>query len=148
MSSYSAAGYAAGFANNGTGVSFEPGPRHEAEQINIVNSLGEIVVGSTHAFVIDIGHRGIVRKVEVSNESLDLWTLHFYSGSAAVTSEHLFESKSLATGSLFFLDQALFPYENTDVASPGMIFGRVDARSGAGVGSGHFNVSVWAERFR
>lgn len=147
VASYAAAAFAGGWALNGTGLIFNPGNEYHREEITSVSSLGLLAVGSTHAFAIDIGHRGIVKKVEVSQESSDLWTLKFYSGSAAVNSERLFETLSGGFNSFYMLDAAPWPYENTDTSSPGLIFGRLDVTSNS-VLSGHHNVTVVAERFR
>ena len=149
VSSYSAAAYPAGFATKVTEVSFAPGRDDHREQINLTTSLGPLQVGSTHAFTIDIGHRGQINRLDFRSESHDLWTLQFFSGSAAVNSELLFETLSGGVNSLFIRDQAGFWYDNTDTTSPGLIFGRLNVQSSTtGVGSGDFSFDIVAERFR
>lgn len=149
VSSYSAAAYPAGFAVNGLGIYFDPSRNDHREKIELTTSLGPLQVGSTHAFTIDIGHRGLINRVDFRSESHDLYTLQFFSGSAAVNSELLFETLSGGFSSLFLRDQAGFWYENTDVASPGLLFGRLEVQSSTtGVASGYFNFDLIAERFR
>lgn len=148
VSSYSAAAFPVGHALSNTGLYFAPGEELHREEISDVASLGELVVGSSHDFTIDIGQRGIVREVVLSAESHDLWTLYFYSGSSRVSSERIYETLSGGVNSMYMADAALFPYKNTDTASPGLIFGRIDVMSGTSVESGHVNVTVTAERFR
>lgn len=148
VGSYSAAAFPVGYALSDTALYFSPGDELHREKLTSVSSLGLLEVGSSHDFAIDIGHRGIARQVEVSAESHNLWTLYFYSGSSRVSSERIYETLSGGVTSLYMLDAALFPYENTDVASPGMLFGRIDVLSGTGVNSGHINLNVVAERFR
>jgi len=121
-------------------------PSHQAsEKITQVQSLGPFAIGSTHAFTLNVGHRGFVRKAEVVT-SFNLWTMKFHSGSTRVSSELLFESQSGGVTSTYLLDAAGFPYENTDTSSPGLIFGNVAVNSG--VGSAYFNVAISVERMR
>lgn len=146
VGSYSAADYPAGLALANTALYFNPGGfRNIPEKISQVQSLGPLAIGSTHHFALNVGNRGFVRKVEAVT-SYNLWTLKMFSGSAKVSSEALFESSSGGVTSTYLLDAAGFPYENTDTASPGMVFGSVTVNSG--VGSAYFNLSVVAERFR
>lgn len=148
VSSYSAAAYPAGFAKSGTGVVFAPGRNDYIEQVTQVNSLGELEVNSIHEFTVEPGHRGLFTAIKVETQSVDLWTLQFFSGSAAVSSERLFETASGGVTSIFLEDVAGLPFRNTDTASPGLVFGRFNHLSGSGVNSGHVNVTVVAERFR
>lgn len=147
VSSYSAAAFPAGIALSATSILFNPTMMDHAEALTQVKSVGVLFVNSTHHFVLDIGNRGIVRRLEIAT-SHNLWSLKLYSGSTAVNSELLFETQSGGVTSVYMKDQSLFPYHNTDVASWGLIFGKVTPSSGSGVVSGHFNVTIWAERFR
>ncbi len=149
VSSYSAAAFPAGFANNGTGIFFDPGRYDHRETISLTTSLSLLTVGSTHAFDIDIGHRGYVSRVDFRSESHDLYTLQFFSGSLSVNSERIYETQSGGVTAQFFRDQAVFWYENTDVTSPGMIFGRLNVLSSTtGVASSNFNFDIRVERMR
>jgi hypothetical protein len=145
VSSYSAAAFAAGIAISGTGIYFSPGKFNHKELITNVQSLGGFAVGSTHHITLNIGNRGQVTRVEAIT-SWTNWTLKFFSGSAKVSSELLFETVSGGITSTYLLDAAGMPYRNTDTASPGLIFGSVLVNSG--VASGYLNVTVIAERFR
>ena len=146
VSSYAAADFAVGLALANNALYFAPGTlRGVPEKITQVQSLGPLAIGSTHHFAINVGNRGFVRKLECVT-SFNFWTLKLWSGSAKVSSEQLFESASGGVASTYLLDAAGFPYENTDTASPGMVFGSVAVNSG--VSSAYFNISVVAERFR
>lgn len=145
VSSYSAAAYPVGIALTSNAMIFAPGRPMLPEKITQVQTLGPFATGSTHAFNLNIGHRGFIRRVEVAN-SYSLWTMKFHSGSARVSSELLYETQSGGVTSNYLLDAAGFPYENTDTASPGMLFGNVLVSSGAS--SGYFTVRVVAERLR
>jgi hypothetical protein len=145
VSSYSAAAYAAGIAISGTGIYFAPGQYSHRELITNAQSLGGLAVGSTHGFTLNIGNRGLITRVE-GITSWTNWTMKFFSGSAKVSSELLFETVSGGTTSSYLLDAAGFPYRNTDTASPGIIFGSVLVSSG--VSSGYISLAVTAERFR
>lgn len=145
VKSYTAAAYPAGMALRNDAIYFAPGMEHVPEKITQVQSLGPLAIGSTHHIGMNVGHRGFIRKVEAVT-SFNLWTAKFYSGSAALTSELLFETQSGGVTSTYLLDAAGFPYENTDTASPGLLFGKVTVNSG--VGSGYFNLTVVAERLR
>jgi hypothetical protein len=145
VKSFTAAAYPAGIALRNESILFAPGMINIQEKITQVQSLGPLAIGSTHHATINIGHRGFVRKLEAVT-SYNLWTLKFYSGSAAVNSELLFESQSGGVTSTYLLDAAGFPYENTDTASPGLVFAKITVNSG--VGSAYFNVTVTGERFR
>ena len=144
VSCYAAADYPAGRALANNAVYFDPF-REVPEKISQVQSLGPFAIGSTHAFTLNVGQRGFIRKVEAVT-SYNLWTLKFHSGSARVSSELLFSTISAGITSTYFLDGAGFPYENTDTASPGLVFANVQVNSG--VGSAYFNLNVVAERFR
>lgn len=145
VKSYVAAAYPAGYALRNDAIYFAPGIDQLPEKITQVQSLGPFAIGSTHHITMNVGHRGFIRKVEIVT-SFNLWTAKFYSGSAATTAELLFESQSGGVSSTYLLDGAGFPYENTDTASPGMLFGKITVNSG--VGSAYFNLSLTAERLR
>jgi len=148
VSSYSAAWPPVGIALRNEQVHFHPGRfEHTPEKNTLVTSLGPIQVGSTHFFNIDIGHRGMVTRIDYVAESHDLFQLKFFSGSAQVSSEQLFDSGAIS--SMTYVTRSPFPYENTDVASPGLLFGTLDVTSSAtGVASGDFSLTVISERFR
>lgn len=145
VSSYQAAAFAAGLALSQTAIYFNPGQYSHHELITQVQSLGPLAIGSTHTFTLNVGNRGLIRIVEAVT-SFNNWSLQFYSGSVMVNSSLLFETSSGGITSTYLKDAAGFPYHNTDVASPGILLGKVAVNSG--VGSAYFNLTVSAERFR
>ena len=147
VNSYSAAAFPVGRGVRPDSILVFPGMFSPIpEQVTITKSLGLLATGSTHHFDVNLGHRGIVRKVTTNNNSMSTWTLKFFSGSAAVNSERLYETQSGGVTSIFFEDAAPWCFTNTDTSSPGLIFGRVSNL--AGVSSGHVNVTIVVERFR
>jgi hypothetical protein len=147
VGSYSTAAYPAGFALSDTGLVFRPGKNEHLEEITVVSSLGELVVGSTHLFGIDVGHRGMFTQLKVVT-SHDLYEVKLFSGSASVSSELLYETQSGGAVDLIYIDALPFPYKNTDVTSPGMLFGVLIPSSDSTIGSSHMNVTLIAERVR
>lgn len=146
VDSFSAAWPPIGLALDNNALYFSPGHFSPMpEELISVTSLA-LVVGSNYDFTIDIGHRGTIHKAAMVTDSYDNYTLYLWSGSAKVSSERVYES--VAVTSLNFLDQAGFSYANTDVTSPGLLFGRISANSGASVTSGDIGISITAERFR
>lgn len=147
VSSYAAADYPVGVAIAPNAIFFAPGQyRTLPEEISQVQSLGALAIGSTHAFALNVGNRGWARRLEVNANSFNLWTMKFHSGSARVSSELLYETASGGVTSVYALDGAGFPFKNTDITSPGMVFGNILVSSG--VGSAHINVTVVVDRFR
>jgi hypothetical protein len=155
--SYSAAGHPVGIALSNDTILVQPRP-FAPEMITTVLS-GGIMLGASSAwnFAIDIGQRGFVRQLRFVVNSNNAHKIQFWSGSARVSSELLYETLTTSVDggasdydvkSLNFLDGAGWPYRGTDTSSPGLIFGRVTVQSITGVGSdfGHFRII--AERLR
>lgn len=148
VNSYSAAAFPIGIALADDTILVSPGQKDIRESLTFVTSLGEKVVGSAHFYSIDVGHAGYVREVQFLSSSVDAWSGIFYSGSAQVSSEQLFDIGSTSVGSIAHSTRSMWAYQNTDIASPGLLFGTVTVESGSGVGSGHVNVVIHAERLR
>lgn len=155
VSSYAGHGRPAGWALNKTSVRFQPTLRVLPELTTEVMSVGPVLVGSYGDFAMTLANRGINRKLEVSAQSANLYKIQFWSGSARVNSELLYEtlthSTALGSGdvnSVYVLDQAMFPWFNTDTGSPALVFGRITVQSGCQVNSSNFSVTAQVERFR
>ena len=147
--SYSAAAFAVGIALAADTVLVSPGTIHsEREHLHNVQSLGELVVGSAHFTTIDVGHAGIINAIELISNSVDAWSAKLFSGSAQVASEQLFSIGSTNPESFSLFQTGAVVYRNTDITSPGLLFAAITVESGSGVGSGHVNVVIHAERFR
>ena len=157
VSSYSAAWPAVGIALTDDSIYFSPGHFSPMpDQITTVVSLS-LVTGSAHNFSIDIGHRGLVTEVLIIATSSDAHKFSLWSGSAKVASESLYETLTTSVdggaadfdiGSIFYRDISPFRHTNTDVTSPGLLFGRIDAQSVSSVGSSDISISLTTERFR
>ncbi len=155
VSSYSAARHAVGLALRVDQIYVAPSQFDAVpEALSDVASLA-LIVGSAHDFTMDVGNRGFVRKLRTVTDSMDAYKIQFWSGSTKVASELLYETLTTSVDgsagdfdvtSLDFVDAALFWYEGTDVASPGLIHGRITVQSAAAVGSSDMGISIFAER--
>lgn len=155
VSSYSAARHAVGLALRVDQVYVSPDQYSPIpESLSAVASLA-LEVGSTHDFTMEVGNKGIIRKLRTVTDSMDAYKIQFWSGSAKVSSELLYETLTTSVdggagdfdvATLTFDDSALFWYEGTDVASPGLIHGRISPQSAAAVGSSDMSINIFAER--
>ena len=153
--SYSAARYPLGVALAENAVLFRPDDDVRPEQITQTISLS-LIVGSAHAFTMEVGHSGMSARLNLISDSIDAYKLQFHSGSARVGSEELYESVTTSVdggaldfdiNSLNFVDGSVWSYRNTDTGSPGLLFGLLTVQSAASVGSSDMSVSLIAERF-
>jgi hypothetical protein len=155
VKSFSGHGFPIGLALANDAVLFNPGAFPVfPELVTEVRTVGPITVGANGDFVIPIGNRGTVRDLTVVT-SHNRYKVRFWSGSARVSSELLYETltRSLAinTGDVntpFFRDAAMFSYRGTDANTPWAIFGRINPQSATSVVSAYAVVTVVAERFR
>lgn len=156
VASFAGHGNACGIAIAPDAIRFLPGfPNVLPELTSEVYSSGAVLVGSYVDFTMSLANRGIARTLKVSALSANLYKVQFWSGSSRVSSELLYEtltrSTSIGSGdvnSLFYWDQAPFPWFNTDIASPALVFGRITVQSGCQVNTGFFSATVQVERFR
>jgi hypothetical protein len=150
VTSYSAANRKVGFGVSDWGVYFNPhgGDDFLPEQLTRTTTISNVLVGVDQFFSLDVGQRGIMRRVRMQGASGDLVSLGFWSSSARTDATRLFETKSggvSVVGS--FIDQAMFPYENTEASTiSGLIFGRIRIASGSVVNSDTIGVTLTAER--
>lgn len=158
VGSYKGANYPAGISLGNDAILVSPGmhavtPRKVTE----TNSIVSIQVGTYFDFDIEMGHRGLVTNLGVITDSCDAYKIRFWSGSARAAGELLYETLTTSVdggasdfdvSSLIFEDAALFPFENTDTASPFLIFGRIDVQSASAVGSSDFGITVIGELMR
>lgn len=157
VSSFSAAWPPVGLALADTGLYFSPGHFSPfPELISDINSFAA-VVGQANNFTLDVGHRGLIQKLIIATDSMDAFKVRIWSGSARVSSELLYETITTSVdggaadfdiNTIYYLDQGMFPYFNTDVSSPGLLFLRIDPQSSATVGSSDMYCKLVAERFR
>lgn len=155
VSSYAGAGHPVGYATAVNAIRFNPGQPLYPELTTETFSVGPVLVGSQGDFALSLANRGFAQRLEVRAQSANLYKVQFWSGSARVNSELLYEtltrSTSLGSGdinSVYMIDQAMFPWFNTDTASPALVFGRISVQSGCQVNSSNFSVSLQVERFR
>lgn len=156
VKSYAGHCQAIGYAINGTSIRFHPGnPQIFPELVTETVSVGPVLVGSRGDFAFSLANRGIARRIHSRSDSANGWKLRFWTGSAKVNSEQLYETvtRSTAIGSVdinsvFFSELGGIPWYNTDTTSPALVFGRIDVQSGCQVNTAHFSVTVWVEKFR
>jgi hypothetical protein len=157
VASYAGAGHAVGFALSHDSIRFIPGTSRVLPELTTeTQTVGPVLVGSYGDFSMSLANRGIARRLEIISNSGDAWKVRFWSGSSRVASELLYETltrsvtagNSVDVNSRYYLDQAMFPWFNTDVASMALVFGRIDAQSGSTVNTATFAVTVQVERFR
>lgn len=148
VSSYSGANRAIGFAHFEDGFTFNPGASHLPELI--VSSIQiDAVNGSLHLFDIDVGLDGWNRRILMIGASADLVELDFFSNSSRIDVDKLYKTVSggvTVIGS--HIDQAGFPYFNTDPSTyTGKIYGTLMVMSDS-VNSDTVDISIHMERFR
>ena len=148
VSSYSGSNRNVGRAHYEDGFVFDPyGVAQFPEVLTSITSI-DLVVGSVHKFTMDFGLSGTNRQVGMVGDSGDLVELKLFTNSAHSTL--LFQTISggvTAIGS--FLDQAGFPYWNTDASTiTGNIYGTLEVLAAASVTSDSVGVTVVMERYR
>jgi hypothetical protein len=158
VSSYPAAAYPAGIALGVDAVYFCPGRDIFPETVTEAQTLANVLMGAASAsnFAFSLANKGNVRQLRVVAQSCNAYRVEWWSGSARVGSEQLYATLTLSNAlgnsvdvtTLNYLDQAGFPWFNTDTASPALVFGRVTVQSGSQVSSSHFAVTAVVERFR
>jgi hypothetical protein len=151
--SYSAAKYPVGWALAEDAVLIRP-ENFEPEKVTQTVSFAWIV-GSAHAFTLEIGERGMVHEFEIISNSVDAYKVQFWTGSARVNSEELYETVTTSidgaaldydVATLNYRDRSTWSYWNTDTTSPGLIFGTITVQSASAVGSGDASVTFLVER--
>jgi len=156
VSSYSAARHSIGLALRADQIFINPGRYDTIPEFISETTSFALVVGSDYDFSMNVGNRGVVRQLETNVDSVNAYKIKFWSGSAKVSSELLYETLTTSVDggagdfdikSLSFRDAALFPYRGTDTSSYGLIFGRISPQSSSTVGSSNMSVSVFVERF-
>lgn len=148
VSSYSGANRNVGRAHYEDGFVFDPnGVAQFPEPLSSVTSI-DVVVASTHLFTMDFGRAGTSRQVHMVGDSGDLVELKLYANSA--NTDLLFSTISggvTVIGS--FLDQAGFPYWNTDPSTiTGNVYGTLEVLAAASVTSDSIGVTLVMERSR
>lgn len=148
VSSYSGANRNIGRAHYEDGFVFDTnGVSQFPELLESVTSI-DAVTGSTHLFEMDFGLAGWNRKVNMIGSSADLVELTFYANSSGT--DLLFDTISggvTVVGS--HLDQAGWPYFNTDPSTvSGKIYGQLEVKSDAAVGSDSIGITITMERYR
>lgn len=158
VGSYPGANFPAGVALGDDAILVAPG-MHSVTPRKVTNadSTAILQVGTFFDFDVELGHRGLVTNLEIITSSCDAYKVRFWSGSARVSSELLYETLTTSVdggasdfdvSSLTFEDAALFQFENTDTTSPFLIFGRIDCQSASAVGSSDFGITVIGELMR
>jgi hypothetical protein len=151
VGSYSGANRRIGFGVSEQGLYFNPHGANQflPEKLTIVTTI-LAVVGSNHLFSMDAGQFGWNRQTRMIGNSGNLTELKFFSGSARVGSERLYETVSggvTTVGS--FLDRAGWPYENTEASTiSGLVFGLLRMSSASAVGSDTVAVGMIWDRSR
>lgn len=150
---YSAAQWPVGWAVDQNAIMVNPftlGP----EKLSQVVSFA-LIVGSAHDFDLEVGHKGFVRDFNIISTSVDAYKVQFWSGTARVQSEELYETITTSVdggpldfdvSTLNFRDRSMWSFENTDTASPGIIFGTITVQSASGVGSSDASLTFTVER--
>jgi len=148
VSSFSGANRGVGFAHYEDGFVFQPSASHFPELIEDVTSI-DTVNGSLHLFQMDFGRGGWSRRIHMVGSSGDLTELKLYANSLRTDPSLLYSTVSggvTVIGS--FVDQAGFPYYNTDASTySGKLYGSLTTLS-ASVASDSVGVTLTMERFR
>jgi hypothetical protein len=147
VGSYSGASRPVGFGTEEDGLFFAPGREIFPETLTRSVEINA-VTGSSHLFTMDGGRGGFVRQLIADGASGDLVEIQLWSNSAR--SSKLFETFSGGINVISsFLDQAGFPYWNTDASTiNGLIYGTLQVMSAASVSSDDVTVQCVFERFR
>lgn len=150
---YSAAHYPVGWALAEDAILIKPMPFEPAKASQVVSFAW--IVGSAHAFEVEVGHRGFVREFTIVSDSVDAYKVQFWTGSARVASEEIYETVTTSVdgaggdfdvATLNFRDRSTWSFENTDTASPGLIFGTISVQSASSVGSSDASLNFIVER--
>lgn len=157
VSSYYGAAFPVGIAIGADAILVAPGMHSVTpREVTQVRTVAALAVGTTYDFDLPLGHRGIVRDLRVTMGSSVYYSLKFWSGSARVSSELLYETLTTSVdggagdydvGTEDYRDAALFPWKNTDTASPALIFGTIAVQSSSNAGSADFVCTVIGEMF-
>lgn len=149
VGSYAAASRPVGFGMFEDGLFFDPARVVLPERLTR-SETQMLVTAQSHFFSFDVGKRGIVWRLEAKGSSADLCVIHFHSGSTRVASELLYEVKSGGVSVMtHFIDQAMFPYRNTDPSTlSGLIYGTMRLQSAANVASDQVWITLSVERMR
>jgi hypothetical protein len=116
---------------------------------------GGALAGASFNFDMSLGRRGVVRKLHVLAVSCDAFQVLFHSNSTRVASDLIYQTATTSAGTAIefdvstidYLDAALFPYRNTNPASPALIYGRITVQSASSVGSEDaFRVELQGDR--
>jgi hypothetical protein len=145
VGSYSGADRPIGFGLPGYSVMFRPG-RGVIEQLTSSLAI-QAVTGSLHVFTMDPGKWGWNRYTKMIGNSADLVELKFYSDSGRTVPLYSTLSGGVTTVGSFY-DRAGWPYENTDAALKGIIYGSLKIMSAAAVGSDTISVQNQWDRSR
>lgn len=145
VASYSGANRRLGIGMPGFGIIFDPQPDYFPGEAYTTVTTISAVVGSTHLFIVDHGLRGWNRRTLMQGSS-NLVKLQFWSNSARTTLLYETFSGGVTTvGS--FLDQAGWPYENTDASTySGKMYGSFSVLSGSNVTTGDHGITIVSDR--
>ena len=150
---YSAAHYPVGWALAADAVLVSPQNFEPGKASQVVSFAW--IVGSAHAFDLDVGQRGFVREFTIVSDSVDAYKVQFWTGSARVGSEEIYETVTTSVdgaaldfdvATLNFRDRSIWSFENTDTASAGLIFGTITVQSVSLVGSSNASLNFIVER--
>lgn len=156
VSSFLGSGHPGGLAIGVDAVYFAPGKFSPfPDRVTLAQSVGPIQVGTYSDFTMGPGQRGIVVGLRVRTDSADGYKVSFWSNSSRVGSELQYDtltsSKSIGSvdiTTLHFFDAAPWPHNSTNVASLGLLYGRIAVQSGSTVNTGQFSVEMIMERMR
>ena len=146
VGSYSGADRPIGVGLLGSGILFQPGHRRLPEQITSSLAIAA-VTGSLHVFTMDPGKWGWNRYTDMIGNSADHVELKWYSDSARTKLLYSTVSGGVTTVGSFH-DRAGWPYENTDAALSGLIYGSLQVLSASAVGSDTISVQAMWDRER
>ena len=127
---------------------FDCGPTHLPELI-VTSVQVDAVNGSLHLFQIDVGLDGWNRRLHAIGQSADLVEIDLFTNSSRIDGDKLY--KTLSGGVTVIgshVDQAGFPYFNTDPSTvSGLLYGTLKVMSDS-VASDDIDVTFHMERFR
>lgn len=147
VSSFAGANRRVGWGVSESGLRFDPSNGGLfPEKTEDVASLS-VVVSSIHTFELEVGRRGMSRRVHLVSDSGDLMSVRFFSKPARAAADLLFTVGSVTTiGS--HIDLTGFPWENLDTGSyAAVVYGEMEIEVAASVTSTEVGVTLTAERF-
>jgi hypothetical protein len=150
VSSYSGANRNIGRAHYQDGFVFDPnGVAQFPELLSDVTSI-DLVVASVHEFTMDFGLAGTNRQIHMVGDSGDLVELILYSNSTKAAGDIIFATTSGGVNVVgSFIDQAGFPYWNTDPSTvSGNMYGTLEIKAAAAVTSDSVGVTIIMGRYR